>query len=68
MYLRPNLKSKAAYKRAIADGQTVTAYQPGIGPPPPTNGTVTFEGPHSPEPHRFYGKATIEDGKVVKVV
>ncbi len=67
MYLSPNLKSKKAYKEAIASGKTVMAFQPGIGSPPPKNGTVTFEGPHYPEPHRFYGKAEIVDGKVVKV-
>ena len=67
MYLSPNLKSKKAYKEAIANGKTVTAFQPGLGPAPPKDGTVVFEGPHYPEPHRFYGKATLVDGKVVKV-
>lgn len=67
MYLKPNLPSKKAYKEAIAAGKRVTAFQPGIGPPPPENGTVVFEGPHYPEPHRFYGKATLKDGRVIAV-
>jgi hypothetical protein len=67
MYLSPNLPSKAAFKRAIKAGDTVTAFAPGLGGPPPANGTVTFEGPHYPKPHSFYGQATLKDGKVVTV-
>ncbi len=33
----------------------------------PINGTVTIEGPHYPQPHSWYGVATIKDGVVVKV-
>lgn len=68
MYLMPDLPSKAAYKRALAKGKTIRAIQPGLGSPPPVDGVVTFEGPHYPKPHSYYGKATIKDGKVVKVV
>lgn len=67
MYLNPNLKSKKAYKEAIAAGKRVTAFQPGVGEPPPKDGTVTFEGPHYPKPHSFYGKATLKDGVVIAV-
>ena len=69
MYISPNLKSKAAIKRAIADGRKLTVFQPNdmFGAVIPDNGTVTIEGPHYPEPHRFYGKATLKDGFVVKV-
>lgn len=69
MYLRPNLSSKKAYKEALKSGQTITAFQPndlfGVGVP--ENGVITFEGPHYPKPHRFYGEATLRDGKVVKI-
>lgn len=67
MYLSPNLASKAAFKRAIKAGTIVRAFATGIGPRPPNNGTVTFEGPHFPKPHRFYGQATIVDGLVTAV-
>ena len=69
MYLSPNLKSKAAYKRAIKEGATVTAFQPNnmFGVVVPEDGTVTFEGPHYPKPHRFYGQATLKDGVVISV-
>ncbi len=69
MYLSPNLKSKAAYKRAIKNGVKVTALQPNniFNVKPPQNGAVTFEGPHYPKPHRFYGQATIVNGVVTAV-
>lgn len=67
-YLYPNLKSKKAYKEAIAAGRVVTACNnTPWGADAVNSGTVAFEGPHYPEPHRFYGKAVVVDGKVVKV-
>jgi len=48
----------------------VTYYQPNgdlTGSSPPRNGTITLEGPHYPEPHRWYAQATVKDGEVVKV-
>ena len=68
MYVSPNFKSKAALKRALAEGKTVTIFQPGpFGGSEPLNGVVTVEGPHYPAPHTWYGKVTLECGKVVKV-
>lgn len=67
-YLYPNLKSKAAYKRALVDGVRIVAREnTPTGQYPIENGTTVFEGPHYPEPHRFYGKATVVEGRVVKV-
>lgn len=65
-YCSPNYKSKAELKRAIAAGKIVTVFAPGLGTVP-ENGKVTLEGPHYPEPHRWYGTATVENGRVVKV-
>lgn len=48
----------------------LAVYQPNgdiTGSQPPTNGEVYLEGPHYPEPHRWYAQATIENGVVVKV-
>lgn len=70
MYVSPNFKTKKALKEAVANGQTVTVFQPNgdmFGATSPTNGKVCIEGPHYPEPHRFYGSVTIENGKIVKV-
>lgn len=69
MYVSPNFKSKKALKDAVAKGQVVTVFQPNnmFGIVVPENGTVGVEGPHFPEPHKWYGNVTLESGKVVKV-
>jgi len=67
-YLYPNLKSKKAYKDAIAKGQTIMAQEnTPWGNKPIDSGRAVFEGPHYPQPHRFYGTAIVENGKVVKI-
>jgi hypothetical protein len=67
-YLYPNLKSKAAFKRAIKEGQLVTASEnTPRGTEEIKDGKVIFEGPHFPEAHRFYGQAIVEGGKVTKI-
>jgi len=69
-YVNPNFKTKAELKKALKNGETVACFEPGIGGQP--NGTapdgVAFvEGPHYPEPHRWYASVLAKDGKVVKV-
>lgn len=65
-YVDPNYKTKKALKEALADGKDVDVYQPGLGSVP-DNGTVYLEGPHYPEPHRWYATGTMENGRLVKV-
>jgi hypothetical protein len=66
MYVSPNFKTKKALKDALAKGQTVTVFAPGLGTVP-DNGTVTLEGPHFPEPHKWYATGTMKDGKLVSI-
>ncbi len=78
MYTTKNFKSKKALKEAVqayltlspVDGQrghiAVTCYSPGPFPCP-ANGQIALEGPHYPEPHRWYASATIKDGIVIAV-
>ena len=66
MYVSPNFKSKKALKEAISAGKMVTVYSPGPFPCP-TEGRVTVEGPHFPEPHRWYGQVLVESGVVKSV-
>jgi hypothetical protein len=67
-YLYPNLPSKVAYKRAIEEGREVLAKRnTPWGQILVEDDTVTFEGPHFPQPHRYYGRAVVKNGKVVKV-
>ena len=68
MYTTINFKTKKALKEAIAAGKQVGVYQPGpFGGSEPSNGNVVLEGPHYPEPHRWYAQATLKDGIIVKV-
>lgn len=66
MYTVTNFKSKAALKRAIAAGDQVTTYQPGGFFPAETEGIIYLEGPHYPEPHRWYAQAQVKDGIIIK--
>jgi hypothetical protein len=69
MYTSINFKSKKDLKDAVASGRKVSVYQPNnmTGAPSPTSGTVTVEGPHYPQPHKWYATCTLEDGYIVKV-
>ena len=65
-YVDPNFKTKKALKEAVAANQDVRVFSP--GPFPVTlNGQVGVEGPHYPEPHKWYANCTVVDGKVTKV-
>ncbi len=66
MYVSPNFKTKKALKDAVASGEKVTVFSPGPFPCN-QNGSVTVEGPHYPEPHKWYGKVEVVDGVVTKV-
>jgi len=66
MYVSPNFKTKKALKEAVADGKTVAVYSPGPFACP-QNGSVAIEGPHFPEPHRWYATVQVANGVVQKV-
>ena len=51
MYTDRNYKTKKALKDAVAAGEKVTIYAPGMGSPK-SEGSEFVEGPHYPEPHR----------------
>jgi hypothetical protein len=65
-YATGNPKSKKQLKEWIAEGKTVRVYPPGMGSVP-ENGTVSIEGPHYPQAHKWYGTGTMKDGVLVKV-
>lgn len=66
MYATQNFRTKKALKEAVAAGQEVTVFAPGLGSPK-TDGTEYLEGPHYPAPHTWYAQVTMENGRVVKV-
>jgi hypothetical protein len=66
MYVSPNFKTKKAFKEAVANGDRVVVFSP--GPFPVANdGTGSVEGPHYPEPHRWYATVTFRDKVVTSV-
>jgi hypothetical protein len=71
MYVSPNFKTKKALKEAVKEGveefrRAVYVYSPGPFPCP-QEGWVCVEGPHYPEPHKWYAEVLVEAGKVIKV-
>ena len=67
-YTYTNYKTKKALKEAIAAGERVECYQPGpFGTGTIESGSVAIEGPHYPQPHRWYASAVVEDGRIVRV-
>ena len=68
MYSLTNYATKKALKEAVARGEIVTVYQPGpFGGNAPTEGRVSLEGPHYPQPHKWYASVQLQGGRVVKV-
>lgn len=65
-YVNPNFKTKKALKEAILSGKNVEVYQPGLGTVP-TTGRISLEGPHYPEPHRWYASGTMLNGRLVDI-
>lgn len=61
MYVRPNYATKKAIREALKRGERIEVFSPGPFPAP-LNGRVALEGPHYPEPHRWYGEGIVKDG------
>ena len=66
MYVTGNPKTKKALREALQRGETLTIFAPGLGTPK-ENGVENVEGPHYPEPHRWYGVGTMHQGMLIKV-
>lgn len=66
MYTDVNFKTKKALKDAVAAGQKISVYAPGLGTPK-ANGTEFVEGPHYPAAHSWYAQVEMKDGVIVKV-
>jgi hypothetical protein len=68
-YTIKNYKTKKAVKLDIIAGVKVSCYQPGpfSDGSPIQSGTVFLEGPHYPEPHRWYAKGEVVDGRLVSI-
>jgi len=65
-YVEPNFKTKKALREALASGTLVRVFQPCLGDMP-LDGIVYLEGPHYPEPRRWYAQGTMVAGRLVSV-
>lgn len=68
MYTVANFKTKKALKEAVQKGEQVRYFQPGpFGGNEVQNGLLAVEGPHYPEPHKWYATCKAENGIIVLV-
>lgn len=68
MYTDRNFTTKKAFREAVTKGEQVRLWQPGpFGGNEIPDGEHSVEGPHYPEPHRWYARASVKGGVVVKV-
>lgn len=67
-YVYPNYRTKKAFKEAVAKGEKMKFRQiTSQSVVKITDGTTYLEGPHYPEPHRWYAAVTLKDGVVTKI-
>ena len=66
-YTDKNYKTKKEFKEAVAAGKEVRLHNPPGMFPTKQNGTEYAEGPHYPQPHRWYAIVEVRDGVVTRV-
>jgi hypothetical protein len=69
-YISTNPRTKKALREQVAAGDNVTVFQPGgiFDLTVPANHRVTIEGPHYPQPHRWYAIVEVDDSNPPKVI
>lgn len=65
-YVYPNYKTKKELKEAVAAGKSMYVQDTHTGQTI-ENGSATLEGPHYPQPHKWYAQVELKEGKIVKV-
>ena len=68
MYTSKNYKTKKAMREAFKAGGKIEVFQPGGFFPGKTDGQVVLEGPHYPEPHRWYASVEIKDSVITRII
>jgi hypothetical protein len=63
-YVDPNFRTKKEFLAAVQSGESLLIYSPGPFPVN-ANGRNTVEGPHYPQPHKWYAAVIVRDGIVV---
>lgn len=67
MYVAGNPKTKKALKAMVEEGKKPAIFSSGMFPSA-KNGVDYVEGPHAPEPHTWYAKVLVEDGRIVEIL
>lgn len=68
VYTKRNFRTQKELREAVEAGEQVQVYQPGGIFTNQKDGKVYLEGPHYPEPHKWYAAAIIKDGVIVKLM
>jgi hypothetical protein len=66
MYCVKNFRTKKELIAAVKSGEVVQVFQPGPFPAV-RDGRGAVEGPHYPEPHRWYASVEVRNGTIVTV-
>ena len=66
-YSKVNFKTKKDLKAAVANGESIGVFNPGLGGAIEPNSEVTLSGPHFPKPHTWYATVTLKDGIITKI-
>jgi hypothetical protein len=66
-YSNVNFKTKKELKTAVANGEKIGVFNPGLGGAIDANGEAVLSGPHFPKPHTWYATVTLKDGYITKV-
>lgn len=61
----PHSESEIAESHRLR--QSLRVYQPGPFGPTVKDGRTALEGPHYPEPHRWYADVEVKNGHIVKI-
>lgn len=67
MYCRKNFATKKELIAEFKSGRPIYVFQPGPFGGGSINGNVCLEGPHYPQPHKWYASAEVQNCVVVKV-
>jgi len=67
MYTIKNYRTKKELVTDFKAGEQIEVYQPGPFGGKEVNGNVCLEGPHYPQPHKWYAGAVIEKNYIVKI-
>ena len=67
MYVEGNPKTKKALRAAVQRGEALTVFSPGPYPAK-RDGVENVEGPHYPEPHKWYARVVLKDGVIQRVI